>query len=311
MENMGLPVMGIVVMLAFMAISIFVDFFGHKDKHVMGLKEASLWSIGWIALAIAYGFFLKVYYGAEASSLYFSGYALEKALSVDNLVVFTAIFASFGIKCQATQHRILLWGIAGALIFRGIFVALGTELFNLHWGVQVLFAVIVAWSAKAVLFEDDGEDKDYSKHPVIKLVRKFYPVAVSDNSGNFFTVINKVKYVTPAFLCMVVIELSDVMFSFDSVPAVIGVTQEPFLVYACMIFAILGLRALYFVLNALLDKLHYLNYAIAGLLLFVAGKLALGAFGIHVDPTLSLYIVLGTLASGVIASIAMPEKKES
>lgn len=303
--------MGIVVMIALMAFSIFVDFFGHKDKHTMGFTEASFWSVGWIAIAIAYGFFLKFYYGAEASSLYFSGYALEKALSVDNLVVFTAIFASFGIKCQTTQHRILLWGIAGALIFRGIFVALGTELFNLHWGFQLIFAAIVAWSAKAVLFEDDEGEKDYSRHPVIKFVRKFYPVAVSYSGDRFVTVIDKVKYVTPVFLCMVVIEFSDIMFSFDSVPAVIGVTQEPFLVYACMIFAILGLRALYFVLNALLDKLHYLNYAIAGLLLFVAGKLALGAFGIHVDPTLSLYIVLGTLASGVIASIAMPEKKES
>lgn len=304
--------MGVIVMVVLMAISIGVDFFGHRDKHTMGFAEASAWSVGWIAIAVAYGFFIKVWYGAEASSLYFSGYALEKALSVDNLVVFTAIFASFGIKCQATQHRILLWGIAGALLFRAIFVSVGTELFNLHWGVQVLFAVIVAWSAKAVLFENDEEDKDYNKHPVIKLVRKFYPVAASYNGDRFFTVIQGVKYVTPAFLCMAVVELSDIMFSFDSVPAVIGVTQEPFLVYACMIFAILGLRALYFVLNALLDKLKYLNYAVAGLLLFVAAKLALGAFGIHVDPTLSLYIVLGSLTAGVVASLAAPlfEKAE-
>lgn len=309
MLDLGFPVMGVVVMVSLMAISIGIDFFGHKDKHTMGFKEASLWSVGWVAIAIAYGFFIKAWYGEEASSLYFSGYALEKALSVDNLVVFTAIFASFGIKCQATQHRILLWGIAGALIFRGIFVAAGTELFNLHWGIQVAFAIIVAWSAKAVLFEDDDDTKDYSNHFAVRLVRKFYPVAVSYKGDRFFTVIKGVKYATPVLLCMIVVELSDVLFSFDSVPAVIGVTQEPFLVYACMIFAILGLRALYFVLNALLSKLQYLKYAVAALLVFVAAKLAMGAFGVHIDPTLSLYFVLGTLSLGVISSAFAPKEQ--
>lgn len=285
-------------------LSIFVDFKGHSDNHEMGFKEASMWFIFWFAVAIAYGGYLFISHGSDASSLYFSGYALEKALSVDNLMVMMAIFTSFGIKSGAAKHRVLLWGIAGALVFRGIFVAAGTALFNLHWSVQVIFGLIVAWSAMAIFKgEDEDEEVDYTKHWAIKPLRKFMPITTELNECRFTKVVDGVKMLTPVFVCMVVVELSDIMFSFDSVPAVIGVTKEPLLVYAAMIMAILGLRSLFFVLESLMKYLKHLDTSVGIILVFVGAKLILGAFGWHISANTSLAVVLSLLAGGVFASL--------
>lgn len=163
--QLGFPIIDVVVLVGILALSIGIDFFGHKENKEIGIKSALLWSVFWIALALGYYAFIWVEHGKEFAALFLSGYVLEKSLSVDNLMVFMAIFASFGIKSTHLQHKILLWGIAGAIVFRGIFVAAGTALFNLHWSVQVLFGLIVAWSAVAIIKGgDEEEDIDYSKH---------------------------------------------------------------------------------------------------------------------------------------------------
>lgn len=322
MNHFGFPLLDIVVLISVLALSIGVDFFGHKDNKEISIKSALGWSAFWIGLAFAYYGFIWVEYGKEFASLFLSGYVLEKSLSVDNLMVFMAIFASFGIKSTHLQHKILLWGIAGAIVFRGIFVAAGTALFNLHWSVQVLFGLIVAWSALAIIKGgDDEEDVDYSKHWATRLVGKILPVHPALDGEKFITIKNGIKYATPALLCVFVVEFTDVIFSFDSVPAVIGVTQEPLLVYSAMLFAILGLRALFFVLSVAVKYLIHLEKAVAVVLVFVGAKLMYHPFGEalnakwaflphDISANVSLYIVLGTLALGVIASLVFPEKKD-
>lgn len=307
---MGFPLGLVSVLIGVLIFSIMIDFFGHKDGKEMSFKESVMWSLFWIGMGCGVGAFIYFDYGAVPASEYFSGYAMEKALSIDNLMVFMAIFSYFGIKDSSREHKILLWGIAGALVFRGIFVAAGSSLFHLHWIVQVAFGAIVIWSAKALIFGGDDEDEEvnYDDTWYVKAIKKVYPVATDPKATTFFTVVNGVRHVTPLLLCLVTIELSDVLFSFDSVPAVIGVTKEPILIYAAMIMAILGLRALFFVLGSLIKHLQHLDKAVAVILVFVGAKLIAGAFHYELDAILSLYIVLGLLASGVVASLVLPKK---
>lgn len=277
-----------------LSVSMYVDLKGHGDK-VMSLKVASLWTVGYLTLGVCFGGFLYGLYGPEMASLYFAGYALEKALSVDNLLVFTAVFSYFGITSQTLQHKILTWGILGAIVFRGIFVAAGTWIVNLHWSVMLVFAAIIAFSAWGMIGTD--EDVDLEKSKVVNFLKKIFPVSPVQVGNLFF--IGKV--VTPAFLALVTIELMDVVFAFDSVPAIFAVTSETVLVYSAMVMAILGLRAMYFVLQALLSKLPNLKTAVIGLLFLVSAKLVAGVFGYHLDPNTSLAIVVGVLALGCIS----------
>jgi tellurite resistance protein TerC len=312
-----------------------MDLFAHRKTAEITIRDASLWSGFWISLAVAFYAYLWFRFDKHWADLYLAGVALEKSLSVDNLIVFMAIFASFGIK-GALQHRILYWGIIGALVFRAIFVAAGTGLFMLAPWVGFVFAAIVAWSGWKMLNSggDDEEITDYSQHWSVKLTEKVMPIFPRLHAEKFFITRAIVKdlaksdptiklakdaavFATPAFLCLMAIETSDIMFAFDSVPAVIAVTQEPLLVYAAMIFAVLGLRSLYFVLAAMTKYLVHLEKAVICLLFFIAFKLTLQSgehvFAwdfLHISPNASLLIVLGTLAAGVVASFIWPEKKD-
>ena len=298
------------VLAVVLVLSIGIDFFGHKDGHEMSFKESAMWSLFWIAMGIGVGGFIWFDYGDVAASEYFAGYAMEKALSIDNLMVFMAIFTFFGIKDSAREHKILLWGIAGALVFRGIFVAAGSALFHLHWAVQVFFGLVVIWSAKGILGGgDDDEEVDFNQKWFVRAIKKVYPVDADGRTSKFFSRINGRRAVTPMLLCLVTIELCDVMFSFDSVPAVIGVTKEPALIYAAMIMAVLGLRALFFVLGSLMKHLTRLDFFVAIVLVFVGAKLIAAPFGIEIDPITSLCTVMGLLAAGVIASFVYPKSE--
>ncbi len=307
---MGVPLSLLLILAGTIGTSIFVDFFGHKDGHEMNLKEATKWSIFWIGLAGVFYFILLMFYSAEWASLFLSGYVLEKSLSIDNLMVFTPIMLAFGVTTAQAQHKVLLWGLAGALVFRGVFVAAGSFLFDLHWIVQVAFALLIIWSAKVIMMPPPEDDVDFENHKICNWVRKVVPVTNGFVGDKLFTTVTNVLHVTPLFLCIAVIEASDIMFSFDSVPAVIGVTKEPVLIYAAMIFAICGLRALYFVLAELIKYLVHLDKAVGGVLVFVGIKMIAAAAGYHVDPTISLFIILGALGLGVAASFAFPEEKE-
>jgi tellurite resistance protein TerC len=315
-----------------------LDLYSHRKDKPVSLKDALIWSAIWVALALAFAGYLYLKYGSEFASLFLTGYLLEKVLSVDNLMVFVAIFAAFGIPEQY-RHRVLLYGVLGAIVFRLIFVAAGTWLYALGPWVEFVFAAIIAWTAVKMLQAsgDDNEIADYSNHWSVRLTRKVFPVWPKLHGHSFFLRERQVAalhalpenkdldvpkskwiYATPLFLCLIAIEVADIVFAFDSVPAVIAVTKEPLLVYTAIIFAILGLRQLYFVLAALQKYLVHLAKAIIVLLFFIAFKLALAAsikvFDLppewKIDPNTSLLIVLTVLGLGVVASFVFPPKED-
>ncbi|MFH0782132.1 MAG: TerC/Alx family metal homeostasis membrane protein [Pseudomonadota bacterium] len=329
MENFGFPGEVIIIFFSVILGSVYLDLRAHKKENEISFQDALKWSIFWIGLAICFYGYLWFRFNKEWADLYLTGYLLEKSLSLDNLIVFMAIFSSFGIK-SALQHRILYWGIMGALVFRAIFVMIGTGLFLASPWVGFIFALFVAWSAVKMLQgggDGDEEIEDYSQHWSVRLTGKLMPVytklhvnrfilkhkEIIANMLNDSVTRNGLFYATPAFLCLMTIETSDIAFSFDSVPAVISVTQQPLLVYSAMIFAILGLRSLYFVLAALTRYLVHLEKSVIALLFFIAGKMALqswnqavGDSGFHISSNLSLIIVLGTLTVGILASFIFP-----
>ena len=332
MHHFGFPFEVLVVFFCAILFSIYIDLVSHRHSKEITVKNAALWSIFWISLALSFYFYLYFRFEPEWADLYLAGYVLEKSLSIDNLMVFVAIFTSFGIK-DHLQHRILYWGILGALIFRAIFVVIGTGLFAASPWIGFIFAAFVLWSGwKMLRGGDDNEEEieDYTHHWSVRLVGKIMSVFPKLVQEKFFVKKNELnadqivsvtrqgfRYATPAFLCLMAIETSDVAFAFDSVPAVIAVTQEPLLVYAAMIFAILGLRSLYFILAALTKYLVHLEKAVIALLFFIGIKMGIQSWnhavfdtGIHISANVSLYVVLGVLFIGVIASFIFPEKEE-
>ena len=328
-EHFGFPLEAIIIFFAVIALSVYLDLFAHRKVKEITVKDAAMWSVFWVFLALAFYVYLWVRFDPAWASMYLAGYVLEKTLSIDNLMVFMAIFASFGIKGHL-QHRILYWGIIGALVFRAIFVMIGTGLFMASPWVGFLFAAFVIWSAVKMLQSGSEEEEieDYSDHWSVKVTQKVMPVYTKLFGEKFIVKSSELneeqlasvtrrgaRYATPALLCLMAIETSDIAFAFDSVPAVIAVTQEPLLVYAAMIFAILGLRSLYFVLAALTKYWVHLEKAVIALLFYIGVKMALQASdavfntGLHIPANVSLMIVLGVLALGVIASLLFPNKE--
>jgi len=336
--HIGFPTETVIVFIALSVGAIFIDLFMHRGDKPISLKSAALWSVFWVVVAMAFAGFLYVHHGAEVASLFVTGYALEKVLSVDNLFVMMAIFSWFAVP-DRFRHRVLYWGIIGAIVFRGIFVAIGTGLLSLGPYVEIVFALIVAWTAVMMLKSGDDSDEieDYSQHLAYRMVKRFFPIWPKIR-GNAFLLNQKevdeelqkpenkdvtigrgkkaALYATPLMLCVAVVELSDVMFAFDSVPAIIAVSREPLIVYSAMMFAILGLRTLYFVLEALKQYLVHLEKAVIVLLFFIAVKLGLNAtdhiwhHGYSISASASLFVVLGVLALGIIISVMFPGKPE-
>lgn len=342
-SSLGFPVETVMVFVVLSVGAIALDLFAHRGDKALSLKSASLWSVFWVLVSIAFGIYLWVHHGGETASLFFTGYALEKVLSVDNLFLMMAVFSWFKIP-ESYRHRVLYWGIIGAVVFRLIFVAIGTGLLALGPYVELVFAAVVAWSGWMMLKNDDDgtHTEDYSDHLAYRWVHRFFPVWPRLHGNRFFlnaeelakvralnpdvsleaahsrfqVVGKKVWVATPLFLCLAVIELSDVMFAFDSVPAVIAVSKEPLIVYSAMMFAILGLRTMYFVLEALKTYLVHLEKAVIVLLFFVAFKLALAAtnhlwhHGLEISPNASLVVVMLVLMAGVAASFIWPADKK-
>lgn len=303
----------IIVFTVLVVLALIVDMRAHRADKPISMASAGLWSVFWIGLALCFGGYIGATHGAGDASLYLTGYLLEKSLSVDNLFVMMAIFASFGIS-DAYQHRVLYYGILGALVFRLIFVAAGASLLALFgtWALLAfgLFVLWSAWKMGQTIAAGHRDVADYSQHWAVRWARKVMPVHEQLDGHNFFTRVNGVWMVTPLFLCLIAIELADVMFAFDSVPAIFAITQEPFLVYTSNIFAILGLRSLYFLLAGARTWLVHLDKAVVAILAFIGIKMLIDVAGLfHVPPLLNLAVVLGLLAGGVVASFLFPAKK--
>jgi tellurite resistance protein TerC len=276
----------------------------HRKAHVIGFREAARWSAVWVALSLVFAGVVWASLGSTAAVEFTTAWLLEKSLSVDNLFVFALIFGYFAVPKQY-QHRALFYGVIGALVFRAIFIAAGVAIVSKFTAVLFVFAAILLWSAYKLLKDDDSE-YDPSTNVAVRLVRKLMPVQ-DEYVGAKFVVKQAGKWIaTPLFVVVVAIEAADLVFAVDSVPAVLAVSDDPFIVYSSNAFAILGLRALYFLLAGMLDRFHYLSKALAVILGFIGVKLILQAAHHTIStsvpeiPSLVSLVVIVTMLTGAV-----------
>jgi tellurite resistance protein TerC len=274
----------------------------NRRSHVLSFKEAMTWSLGLIAFALAFGLFLWWREGAQHALEYYTGYLIELSLSVDNLFVFILIFNYFGVPAEA-QPKVLKWGILGAIVMRFIMIALGALLLSRFDWIIYVFGGILLLTGLRMLFQKD-ERIEPEKNPVVRLARRVLPFANTYDGANFTCRTSRGRLLaTPLVLVLLVVEWSDLVFAIDSIPAIFAITRDPFLVYSSNVFAILGLRALFFVLAGMMDKFAYLKPGVALILVFVGAKMAASAW-LHVPIVVSLAIIVLTLASAVGLSLA-------
>ena len=295
-----------VVMLLAIDLGVF-----HRKTRQVSMREAAGWSAVWISLSLLFNFALYRYASAmfppevarQVALEFLAGYVVEYTLSVDNMFVFVVIFSFFAVP-PVLQHRVLFYGILGALIFRAIFIALGSLLLSYH-AVVVLFGIVLMLTGVRLLFHDSA-DADPGKNPLVRLTKRLMPVTADFHGKHFFVTIAGRRHATPLFLALVAIEMSDIVFAIDSVPAIFALTKEPLIVFTSNIFAILGLRSLYFVLAAAVAKFSLLRFGLAGVLIFIGLKMTwLNPFPI----TWSLAIIAGLVGSAIVASLIVDRRR--
>jgi tellurite resistance protein TerC len=280
-----------------------------RKPHEVRFKEALAWTAVWVSLALIFNAWIYFEYGGHKALEFLTGYVIEEALSVDNIFVFIVLLASFGVP-KMYQHRVLFWGVIGAIVMRAIFIGLGVALISrFHW-VMYLFGAILIFTGGKLLFQDDDHEPHPEKNPIYRLARRFIPAVPDYHRGKFMIVQHGKRYATPLLLVLIAIEATDVVFAVDSIPAVFAVTTDPFIVYTSNIFAILGLRSMYFLLAGVLDKFHYLKIGLALVLLFVGVKMVIVDF-YKIGIGLSLSVIGGLLALSILASILWPKRVSS
>lgn len=305
----GITLLQVAAFLVPFLIAIWIDLSSHKSGHKITMKDAAMWSTIWVVCALLFAGFVWWDRGPGDASLYVTGYVLEKALAVDNLFAFFLIFKSFGLTLehnQSLQHRILYWGILGAIVFRILFLGIGAFIVNLSPYVLIAFAVVVLWTVYKMWRSGGGhEEIDYTHHWSVNLVKKFTKVNPSIESRRFFS-----HGVTPLFLCLICIEVCDVIFAFDSMPVIVAVVRDPYLMITSSLWAAAGLRSLYFLLIAAQNKFWALEKAVMLLLVYVSFKLIGNAFDYHLPNGVSMGIVAVILTTGIIWSLVSPKPVE-
>jgi tellurite resistance protein TerC len=302
-ETIGTPllwtlVVGAVVVTLTLDLGVF-----NRKEHTVSPREAAAWVAVWVSLALAFGGWITYTHGSRPGLEFFTGYLVEEALSVDNLFVFVIIFRYFAVPPQL-QHRVLFWGILGAVLMRGLFVVLGTALITRFEWVLYLFGAFLLFTGIRLLFVQEAEVHP-ERNPIVGLFHRFVPMTRRFHGRRFFVREGGRLMATPLLLVLAVVEATDVVFAVDSVPAVFGVTRDPFLVFTSNIFAVLGLRSLYFLLVHVLDRFHYLKVALGLVLAFIGAKM-LAADLFHPPIEVSLGVVVLLLAGGVVASLIWP-----
>lgn len=272
----------------------------HRKAHAVSIKEASIWSVVWIILAMAFNAGVYFFSGPEPALQFFTGYLIEKSLSVDNIFVFGLLFTSFNVPA-AYQHRVLFWGVLGALVMRGILIVLGTSLLDtFHW-IIYLFGAFLIFTGVRMAFHKE-EEVHPERNPLLKLVRRIVPVTHGYERDRFIVRRAGQVLVTPLLLVLLAVETTDLIFALDSIPAIFAVTLDPFIVYTSNVFAILGLRSLYFVFANAMAKFYYLKLGLAVVLSFVGVKMVLADI-YHIPTTLSLAVIAAVLATAIVASV--------
>jgi len=304
---MGTPFLWIAFNV-FILISIVLDLrVFHRKAHRIGVREAAIASAGWIGISVLFGLGILHYYGEQPALEYFTGYLIEKALSVDNLFLFLVIFRAFAVD-ERFQHRLLEWGVVGALVMRGIMILLGAELIQHFSWVMYLLGAFLVYAGLHMLFAKKTEVHP-EKNRIFQFARKHLRVTRQYEGEHFFVRNAGKLFATPLFLVLLVVELTDLTLAIDSIPAIFGITRDPFIVYTSNVFAIMGLRALYFLLAGVLDRLRYLDAGLALVLMFIGGKM-IGERWLHIPVTVSLGVVGGILLIALLASLLIPAKKK-
>jgi tellurite resistance protein TerC len=277
----------------------------HRRAHEVKFREALAWSGMWIALAAAFAGVVYFWHGHTAALEFVTGYIIELSLSVDNLFVFLLIFRYFRVPGE-DQHRVLFWGIIGALIMRAIFILLGVGLIRqFHW-IVYLFGAMLVYSGIRLLPAESSEIHP-EKNPVLRVFRRWVPITTNYEAGKFF-VRQPTLFATPLLVVLLVVETTDVLFAVDSIPAVLAITLNAFIVYTSNVFAILGLRSMYFALAGMMEVFHYLHYGLSAVLIFVGAKMLLSHY-YQIPTSLALAVVAGVLLISVLASVIHPERK--
>ncbi len=286
----------------FVVVVLLLDaFVFHRKDHEIKMREAILGSIIWVALALSFNVWIYFWKGKELALQFLAGYLVEQSLSVDNLFVFLLIFSYFKIP-HHYQHKILFWGILGAQLMRAIFIVAGVAIINrFHWIIYIFGIFLIITGFK--LFFEKEKEIDLEKNIVLRFIRKFIPVTPGFENGHFWIKRNGVLYATPLLIVLAIIETTDLIFAIDSIPAILAITKDPFIVYTSNIFAILGLRAMYFALAGLMKLFEYLHYGLGVILIFVGFKM-LGEEFIHVPIWMTLTFIVSTLIISVAVSMA-------
>ncbi|HAT03174.1 MAG TPA: tellurium resistance protein TerC [Candidatus Magasanikbacteria bacterium] len=296
-------VFGVIIIL-FLIIDL--GFFNRKS-HKIEFKPALIQSLVWIGISIMFAFLIFVYMGREMAAQFMSAYVTEKMLSVDNLFVIMLIFSYFKLE-EKYHHRVLFWGILGAIIFRGIFISAGAYIIHQFYWVLYIFGAILLYTGIKLLRDKKEEHIDFNKNKIIKTARKLLPFTTNHHNGKFFFKEHGKFCFTSLFLIMLLVEGTDIIFAIDSIPAVFAISQNFFIVFTSNIFAIMGLRALFFLIESVLHRFHHLQKGLAFILLFIGLKMLSGIFGLHISSLISFGIIMLALSMSIVLSILFPKK---
>lgn len=277
----------------------------HRKAHVVTFKESMAWTVIWVSLAMVFNLGIAHYMGDAKALEFFTGYVIEKSLSVDNVFVFALLFSYFAVPAQY-QHKVLFWGIIGALIMRAVMIALGAKLITeFAWIIYVFGVFLIATGIKMIVKRETEIHPE--NNPLVKLFKRFMPVTPEFQGEKFFIRKEGILMATPLFVVLLLVEFTDLIFAVDSIPAIFAVTKDPFIVYTSNVFAILGLRSLYFALAGVMNKFHYLKVGLGVVLSFVGVKMLLGHTEWKIDTHLSLGVIVMVLTASVVASLIWPK----
>ncbi|MEY4483383.1 MAG: hypothetical protein RL693_835 [Verrucomicrobiota bacterium] len=278
----------------------------HRKAHVVTFKESMVWTVVWVTLALLFNLGVWHYLGSQKGLEFFTGYVIEKSLSVDNVFVFALLFSYFAVPALY-QHKVLFWGILGALIMRAVMIFLGAALIErFTWIIYIFGAFLILTGIKMIVKRE--EEIHPERNPLVRWFKKLMPVTNDYRGDKLFVRENGIRMATPLFIVLLLVEFSDLIFAVDSIPAIFAVTKDPFIVYTSNVFAILGLRSLYFALAGVMDKFHYLKIGLGVVLAFVGVKMLLGHTPYKIDTLVSLGVIVAVLAASMIASLLRPKK---
>lgn len=281
--------------------------FFNRKAHKVDPKSALLQSLFWVAISFGFGFLIFLFMGRDVAAEFMSAYVTEKMLSVDNLFVIMLIFSFFKLE-EKYHHKVLFWGILGAIVFRAVFIVAGSYIIDqFHW-VLYIFGAVLLYTGVKLLQDKKEEHVDFEKNAVFRFAKKYLPFTTNHHNGKFIVKENGKWHVTILFMIVLLVESTDIIFAVDSIPAAFSISQNPFVVFTSNIFAVMGLRALFFLIESVLHKFHHLQKGLAFILLFIGAKMMAGIFDIHVNSLISFGVIMAALGLSLLLSVLFPKK---